>query len=77
MNNYPNVDDPGITWTYAKTAAESKVFNDVNGLLVTITTASENDFVAGLVTYDAHSWIALTDKDIEGTYTWITGERYF
>ena len=39
---------PGIHWTAGKTAEESKVFNDVNGQLVTRTTASENDFVAEL-----------------------------
>ena len=67
---YQYVNHTGITWPTAKTAAESKVFNDVNGHLVTITTESENEFIDNLVPEHSYSWIGLTEKVTEGDFKW-------
>ena len=44
--------------------------------MVTRKTARENESVAWLVTDDSHWWLTSTDKDIDVTYSWLTGERY-
>ena len=46
--------------------------NGRTGHLVTISSAEENAYVASLIT--ANTWIGFTDQDIEGTFTWVTGE---
>ena len=66
----------GITWQDARDAAAASVFNGVNGHLVTITSAAENDFVAGLSSFDLRPWIGLTDEASEGNFVWITGEPF-
>ncbi len=71
---YQLVSNLGISWVDAKRTAEAFVFEDITGHLVTITSESENDFVAGLVPDDSHAWIGLTDVNSEGEYFWVTGE---
>ncbi len=66
----------GITWQAARDAAAASVFNGVNGHLVTITSAAENAFVAGLSPSDFRPWIGLTDEASEGNFVWITGEPF-
>jgi hypothetical protein len=64
---YQFVDDT-VTWTEANDAANAAL-----GHLATISSAGENDFVADI----AHSnwiWIGLTDRAVEGTFQWVTGE---
>ena len=63
-----------LSWTDAKSAAEASVFQGVNGHLVTITSASENAFVEGLVPDNSIVWIGFTDEVTEGTFLWVTGE---
>jgi len=63
-----------LSWTDAKSAAEASVFEGVNGHLVTITSASENAFVEGLVPNNSIVWIGFTDEVNEGTFLWVTGE---
>ena len=64
-----------MTWEEAKAYCES-----LGGYLVTITSAEEQEFIAsyieekGLTQY--RFWIGATDKDIEGTWKWITGEKF-
>ena len=65
-----------ITWHDAKAAAESRTYNDVSGHLVTITSQSENDFVANLSQDDFRPWIGLTNEGAEGDYRWVTGESF-
>ena len=66
-NYYTYVEDDGISWTDAKTAAENSTYNGVNGHLVTMTRQNEHDFIAGMFGYcDDTLWIGLTDQGIEG-----------
>jgi hypothetical protein len=71
---YEYVDADNIIWTDAKIAAELRIYNGVNGHLVTIT--NENDFVNNLIPRNSHSWIGLSDETIEGQYKWVTGELF-
>lgn len=73
-NHYDLISAPGISWTDANNAANALTFNGVSGHLVTITSASENAFVGALSSVDFRPWIGLTDKDVEGTFAWVTGE---
>ncbi len=73
---YEHIADDSISWTDAKGIAESSTFSGLNGHLVTITSQSENDFIAELVPDDSHAWVGLSDVDSEGDYTWVTGEMY-
>ena len=73
---YQHLNSKYHSWEYANYIAKSYVFNGVQGHLVTITSQSENDFVAALVPDDSRIWIALTDKDTEGQYKWSTGEPF-
>ena len=65
------------SWIDAKNKAESLNYNNINGHLVTITSQSENDFVANLIPDGRYAWIGLTDEVTEGQYEWVqTGESY-
>ncbi len=75
-HGYQFVYSPGITYTDAKTAAESSTYNGASGHLVTITGATENYYVSLLYPYDFHAWIGLSDETTEGDYTWVTGEPF-
>ena len=88
----PSVDDPilnpenghyyeyvighEITWDDAKEAAENPAYNGLHRHLVTITSQSENDFVANLSQDDFRPWIGLTNEGAEGDYRWVTGESF-
>ena len=72
---YEYIANSTITWSDAKTAAETSTYQVINGNLVTITTASENIFVDNLVPDASHSWIGL-EHDRIGFFKWITGETY-
>ena len=61
----------GASWKNAKTAAEGKTFNGLNGYLATITSAEENAFI--LSKLPSTSWIGANDVATEGTWTWISG----
>ena len=61
----------GASWKNAKTAAEGKTFNGLNGYLATITSAEENAFI--LSKLPSISWIGANDAATEGTWTWISG----
>ena len=56
----------------ARTNAESNLLNGVNGQLVTIRNAAENEFVWDLVkSLGARTWIGATDATVEGEWRWI------
>ena len=61
-----------IGWHDAKTACEK-----VGGHLVTITSAKENDFVYSLICKSGvQCWLGATDEKKEGTWKWVTGEKW-
>ena len=76
-----------ISWSNAKTAAESLNFNGEQGYLATITSEEENTFVSSLLGSEAWvnndkngymgPWLGGTDAATEGTWVWVTtGEDF-
>ncbi len=61
------------TWAQAKKACEKK-----GGHLVTITSAKENEFVRDLIskTNISRAWLGASDSEKEGTWKWVTGEKF-
>jgi hypothetical protein len=59
------------TWSAAKSAAESKTFEGMQGYLVTITSAEENAFISSKVAAD--SWLGGSDAAEDGVWRWVTG----
>lgn len=61
------------SWSSAKSYCES-----LGGHLVTITSSKENKFVASLIDKSKlkYIWLGATDKDKEGTWKWVTGEKF-
>ena len=62
--------DGAMTWTAAKTDAESR-----GGYLATITSAEENARVLDSLS-ESTAWIGGSDASSEGTWTWVTGESW-
>lgn len=69
----------GLSFDTARSAAESSSFNGLNGYLVTITSAQENDFIRGafpfLYGFGATSsiWLGATDLQADQQFQWIAG----
>lgn len=61
----------GITWSNAKTQAETQTFFGLQGYLATITTSEESQ-LAGEQSPGA-GWIGATDAETENTWRWVTG----
>ncbi|MGN0443963.1 MAG: lectin-like protein [Acutalibacteraceae bacterium] len=62
-----------VTWKKAKKLCEEK-----GGHLATITSKGESDFVTELVQDKdiGYCWLGATDEAKEGTWKWITGEKF-
>jgi hypothetical protein len=63
----------GITWSSALTQAAAKTLYDLPGYLVTITSASENNFVTERIPGASNVWIAASDAGHEGSWKWKAG----
>lgn len=59
------------TWGGAKSAAEARTKYGATGYLATITSQSENDFVADRL--DNAGWMGASDSTQEGNWKWVTG----
>ncbi|AKB46497.1 cell surface protein [Methanosarcina sp. Kolksee] len=71
----------GITWTDAKTAAESSTYLGMNGHLATITSQDENDFIYNnLVVTPNYYWLGAFHPDDspepDSGWQWVTGEPW-
>ncbi len=60
-----------LDWNGAKTAAEARSKYGATGYLATITSASENSFVAARLLNQG--WMGASDAAAEGSWRWVTG----
>ncbi|MDA7812376.1 autotransporter domain-containing protein [Candidatus Pelagibacter sp.] len=80
---YKLVASSGVEWAEAKTAAEASTYEGLTGYLVTITSASENNFLKSKIS--TNTWIGASDNSTytttsysagqptEGTWQWVSG----
>lgn len=61
-----------LTWDQARAAAAAMTHNGLQGYLITITSADENAFAAGL-TNGVEFWAGATDAAVEGQWIWADG----
>ena len=68
---YEYIPSSEITWTNAKTAAESRTYFGLQGYLTTITSAEEAQLSGEQAA--GQGWIGGSDAAVEGTWRWVTG----
>jgi hypothetical protein len=68
---YEYVAAKNIRWTEAKDAAEARSYRGLTGYLATITSAGENDFVAGKC--EGNGWLGGSDAGHDKQWYWVTG----
>ena len=68
---YEYVQNIGITWTNAKTAAEGKYYYGLQGYLATITSPEEAQLTGEQAS--GAGWIGGSDAATEGVWKWVTG----
>ena len=61
----------GISWEDAKSAAEARTKNGAAGYLATVTSQSENDYIAPRLS--GSGWFGASDSVTEGDWKWVTG----
>lgn len=68
---YRYVKKTDITWKEARDSAANMQYYGLQGYLVTITSAVENDFIWTKI--DGIGWIGASDEENEGAWKWVTG----
>jgi Lectin C-type domain len=68
---YQFVEDNGVQWTDAKTAAAGLNYFGLQGYLTTITSATEQQFIDARL--QGNGWIGASDEATEGDWKWVTG----
>jgi len=68
---YNFVTNSGIDWGVAQSAAAGSNYFGLQGYLATITSASEQAFVAGKL--QGEGWMGGSDANSEGVWRWVTG----
>ena len=71
-NYYELITEPA-DWETANAAANAATFNGMNGHLVTITSAEENEFVAKQLGEFTTAWTAGSDVNLDGDFHWSAG----
>ena len=71
-NHYYDFVASALSFDEALAAASAMTFDGRAGYLVTVTSDSERDFIFNQVTQSAY-WLGGTDRDVEGTWRWISG----
>ena len=68
---YEYIASPGISWTAAKAAAETKTYYGLQGYLATLTAFDEAQLAGAQA--PGTGWIGGNDTAQEGTWRWVTG----
>lgn len=68
---YQYISNPGITWSDARTLAETYTYYGLQGYLATITSAEEAQLSGEQA--QGTGWIGASDEETEGTWKWMTG----
>ena len=76
--NYYEFIPGNISWDAANTAAQASLFNSTSGHLATVSSQGENDFIRDLLVGVNNSvWLGGNDVTTEGTWNWVSGEKFF
>ncbi|MDP1826249.1 MAG: IPTL-CTERM sorting domain-containing protein [Archangium sp.] len=70
---YEFVSASSITWTAAKTAAEGRTYFGLQGYLVTVTSAGENDFIRSKLVGTGWMGASASIFTVPRTWSWVTG----
>ena len=71
---YTVITTQGLTWSQAKTSAESFIYKGKTGHLTTLTSAAENTFVNGKMSVGG--WIGAKRANSSSPFTWVTSEPF-
>lgn len=70
-NNFYKYINHNTNFNNALAQSALQTLNGANGHMVTITSATENSFVDGIL--GSHIWLAASDADVEGEWKWVAG----